>query len=334
MTSILSGTAGSPRAPQILVIDDGSAVVRQLAVLVGPLAKVTLVAGPAEALEVLHRDAPDVVLVAASAAAPGGLEICTTIRKTPAWAELAVLAVSPETDAACQVRALEAGASDVITDPLCAAVALARVRTHLVLKQRTDQVLSLSVLDAVTGIANRRAFDAALEQECRRACRSGTILSLLTVDIDDFKPFNEHYGHVAGDQCLRQVATVLAASVRRPGEIVARYAGEEFSIILPVCGKDDAMGLGEKARAAVEALQIPHKWSKAGPVVTVSVGVASVDFTLEPKGSGGSQETGPLLVADALRESVLALLQTADGALYEAKRGGRNRVAWSPAPAS
>ena len=318
-----------PERPiRILVVDDDVSSARLLAQIVNDLGEVTVTGDGREAIELVRRQPPDVILLDGEMPGLNGYETCKTIKLMPTLVDVPILFVTAYADTTSEVRALESGAADFIPKPLNPAVVRARLKTQIALKQRTDQLSRLAVVDSLTGIANRRAFDHALEQECRRACRAGTILSLLLVDIDHFKLFNDHYGHQAGDECLRKVGTTLAACVRRPGEVAARYGGEEFALVLPVCDRDDALGLGEKTRKAIEGLQIPHARSKTVPFVTVSVGVASVDFTLDVK------DSGPLLVADALREAVLSLIQTADGALYDAKRGGRNRIAWSEAPAS
>ena len=165
---------------------------------------------------------------------------------------------------------------------------------------------SLALVDGLTGIANRRRFDAELEREWRRASRSRMPLSLVLLDVDCFKLFNDLYGHPAGDECLRRVAAELAGVSTRAADLVARYGGEELAMVLPDVDADAATRLAESARARIEALAIPHGASTAAPVVTVSAGAA----TRHP-GRGSSAAT---------------LIAAADGALYLAKRQGRNRV--------
>ena len=160
--------------------------------------------------------------------------------------------------------------------------------------------------DGLTGVANRRAFDMALDEEWRRAHRLGTLLSMILLDIDSFKAYNDGHGHQAGDACLRAVAQAVANTPRRAGELVARYGGEELAVILPGTSKDAALVVAENLRLRVLELALPHPGSKAAPVVTVSAGVACA----EP-GLGGSS-------AD--------LVAAADRALYLAKERGRNRV--------
>lgn len=173
------------------------------------------------------------------------------------------------------------------------------------LDEANRKLASLSLTDGLTGIANRRYFDDHLDQEWKRAMRDTHPLSLIMIDIDQFKAYNDYYGHLAGDDCLRQVARVLKSIPARPGDLVSRYGGEEFALILPQT-KDGAMVLGEKCRAAVEGAGIPHNASSVKSVVTVSVGVATVvpDVGTEPA----------------------QLILAADQALYRAKILGRNHV--------
>ena len=143
-------------------------------------------------------------------------------------------------------------------------------------REKAEELRRLSTIDPLTGIANRRAFEDALDQEWRRMMRHGTTLSLLMIDVDCFKRFNDAYGHVAGDQCLRAVAQVLAGKARRAGEMAARYGGEEFAVLLPHVDIAEAKKLGEVICAAVSDCRIPHEHSEVASYVTISVGAASI----------------------------------------------------------
>lgn len=165
-----------------------------------------------------------------------------------------------------------------------------------------------TVRDRLTGIANRRSFDSTLEREWRRAQRLQVPISLVLIDVDFFKKYNDRYGHQAGDQCLIQVAKALASGVRRAGDLVARYGGEEFVAVLFHTPRDDAFALAEGLRRAVESLGIEHEDAQGG-IATISLGGATCVPTQD-----GRPET---------------LVRNADLALYEAKAAGRNRVAWA-----
>lgn len=163
-----------------------------------------------------------------------------------------------------------------------------------------------STIDSLTGIANRRLLDERLEKEWRQALRASTPVAFLMVDVDDFKDFNDRYGHQEGDACLKRVAGILNAQAARPADLAARYGGEEFSLLLPGADRRGAETLAERLRAAVESLDISHAGSRAASRVTISVGGASL---IPTPGS-----------------SPASLIAAADQALYAAKAAGRNRV--------
>jgi diguanylate cyclase (GGDEF)-like protein len=189
-------------------------------------------------------------------------------------------------------------------------------------RETAMELRRLSSIDQLTGIANRRAFEDALGQEWRRMMRHGSTLSLLMIDVDCFKRFNDAYGHVAGDQCLRAVAQVLAGKARRAGELAARYGGEEFAVLLPHVDIAEAKKLGEVICAAVSDCGIPHEHSEAASHVTISVGAASIADLPELAATLSREGTLP----STTMPGATVLVETADHALYRAKKSGRNRV--------
>ena len=176
-------------------------------------------------------------------------------------------------------------------------------------EEANDRLQKFSYLDSLTAIANRRRFDEFLAEEWRRSARSGTPLSLIIMDIDNFKRYNDSYGHSAGDGALRQVARALAAGVHRAEDLVARYGGEEFAVILPGVAHEGAMVVAERLRTAISDLRLFHGHAP-GRILTVSVGVT----TAQPMWNSTSSQA----------------LRMADEAPYEAKRSGRNCVRVSP----
>jgi diguanylate cyclase (GGDEF)-like protein len=174
------------------------------------------------------------------------------------------------------------------------------------LRRVNEELLQLSSVDSLTGLANRRAFDQTLRLECARLKRTGSAFSLLMLDIDHFKALNDSDGHQRGDECLKLVGAELRRLVKRQSDLAARFGGEEFAVILPETGADGAAHLAELLRLAIASLELPHPASPVAPFLTVSVGVAT-----------------------AMREwpsSPEELVTAADQALYGAKKSGRNRV--------
>ena len=178
------------------------------------------------------------------------------------------------------------------------------------LEAANSMLEEIIVKDYLTGVFNRRHFDEMLEQEVARVARAGGELSMCMVDVDKFKLFNDAYGHLAGDECLARVAETMGTVLHRPGDQLFRYGGEEFSIILPNTGMENAVQVAERVRQAVSDLGIPHTGSALGHV-TISIGVAGLNAATARLGPAACQ----------------ALIQTADKALYAAKSGGRNKVA-------
>lgn len=180
------------------------------------------------------------------------------------------------------------------------------------LSNRNDELVQLSLIDTMTGLANRRRLDEHLVRMGEASARDEALLAVLMIDVDHFKGFNDRYGHLQGDRCLVAVATTVRAQVRRQDDLVGRFGGEEFLVILPRTDLAGAVGVGERIRAAIEGLAIEHRASEAAAVVTVSIGIAA------GRADGAMERDG--------------LLEAADAALYTAKRGGRNRV--EPGPGS
>jgi len=326
-TLVVDGLNPEPADPvqRLLVVDDDPSMVRLLSRLLTGMARIHFATSGEDALLQMRQNPPDLVLLDAEMPGLGGYETCRQIKADPALAHVPVIFVTAHTDTASETHALTIGAVDFIPKPLNPPVVQARVRTHLALKRQSDELRRLTATDALTGIANRRAFDDGLQLEWRRALRSHAPLSLLMVDVDYFKRFNDTYGHPAGDACLRAVARVLAGTARRAGDLVARYGGEEFALFLPATNASDAFRLGESLCQSVAALAIPHAASAVAAHVTVSVGVATLvlpcDGVEPPRAARHDCDQSARCLA-----APQALLALADEALYAAKAAGRARV--------
>jgi diguanylate cyclase (GGDEF)-like protein len=298
--------AGPGKPPCLLVVDDQPINIQALYRIFAPDHRVLMATSGAKALALCKQDPPDLILLDVVMPEMDGHEVCARLKADDATRNIPVIFVTSHTDAEEETRGLELGAVDFIAKPVNPAVVRARVKTHLTLKAQSDLLRQMVFIDGLTGVANRRCFDERLGTEWRRAARSVSPLALLMLDVDHFKRYNDHYGHQAGDECLRRVASAIRASLLRPGDLVARYGGEEFACILPGTDFDGALAVGSGIEQRVRGLQIEHANSDVADVVTISIGVAT--GLPEPE-------------ADAGR-----LLALADAQLYRAKHSGRGRA--------
>ena len=270
-----------------------------------------------------------------------GMTLVRFYRNNPTTRDIPVIVLSSKDDPQVKSDAFSNGATDYLVKLPEKIELLARIRAHaksyLVQKERDNafrtmekmqeqlsainnelahsnrELKRLSSMDGLTGLANRREFDTTLKQEWQRATRTELPLSLLFADIDYFKRYNDSYGHQAGDDCLKKIADSLQHTVHRPADLVSRYGGEEFVMILPDTTSGGALAVAEKVLAHIADLNIPHKHSDAVDHVTLSIGVA----TLCPEEGSSPDE----------------LVEAADKALYKAKENGRNCIEVAQPPA-
>lgn len=309
---------------KVLVIED---TVTSATLVCHQLTKMGLVALHARdgesGIAMFKQERPDLILLDIIMPGMDGFEVARCIRELESesdWTPIIFLTARTSDDDL--QRGIDVGGDDYLAKPVSEVVLKAKVRAMqriaqmryslLVLTRKLDdanrELTRLSAVDGLTGIANRRRFDESLLREWRRAARGGLPLALLLVDVDSFKQFNDGYGHQVGDECLKAVARTLEQKLRRPTDLVARYGGEEFAAILPETSESGALAVAEAMRAGVEGLSITHRFSSAAPVVSISIGVATL---IPPRGDDNG---------------FIALLKAADEALYQAKAIGRNRV--------
>ncbi|MDT3377711.1 diguanylate cyclase domain-containing protein [Labrys portucalensis] len=289
----------------VLIVDDDRINRTILAELLQRECRILLAKdGPSALQRAQDERSIDLILLDVSMPGMDGYEVLRRLRSEPQTANIAVIFITALTDEQDEERGLSLGAADYVFKPISPAIVRARVRNHLKLVAQRNELERLSEKDGLTGIANRRYFDKAFELAWRHAVRSGDPLSVAMIDVDHFKEYNDHYGHGAGDEALRQVAQALARAAGRPYDVVARYGGEEFVMLLP--GLHELEPLLERLRQAVLDLDLPHARSRTAEAVTISCGgvVAFVSQTDKPA----------------------ALLGWADKLLYRAKQQGRNRV--------
>ena len=282
-------------------------------------------------IEAFKRERPDLVLLDIIMPGLDGFEVAQRLRQLERDGEWTpILVLTARTSDEDLQRGIEVGGDDYLIKPVSEVVLKAKVRAMqriaqmryslLVLTRKLDEanreLTRLSSADGLTGIANRRRFDETLLKEWRRCARDGRPLTLLLMDVDFFKPFNDNYGHQVGDECLKAVARTLAETLHRPSDMVARYGGEEFAAILPDTDQTGARAVAEALREAVQGLAITHRFSAVSRVVTLSVGLAC-EYPARGDDNG-----------------FVRLLKSADAALYEAKKNGRNRVEVAAAAAA
>ncbi len=294
--------------PTLMIVDDMAANIKMLANLLKADYHIQAAKTGHKALEMAQSHTPpDLILLDVKMPDMDGYEVCNRLKNHAATSRIPVIFVTAMDEVRDQTHGLSLGAVDYITKPFHAEIVRARVKTHMTLKHQNDQLETLSHIDGLTQVANRRCFDQALRHEIKRHSRNGRPLGLIILDIDFFKPFNDHYGHGKGDECLVQVATTLQAVIKRPSDLFARYGGEEFVALLPDTTQQGVLQIAEAMRQAVINLNFPHAYSQVADHVTISIGCVSqtVATTTTPED----------------------VLNTADSALYAAKRQGRNQVA-------
>jgi diguanylate cyclase (GGDEF)-like protein len=290
---------------RILVVDDAMENIQILHAALQDEHEVLFAMDGPRALEIAHSQRPDLILLDAVMPGMDGYAVCKELFASKDTCDIPVIFVTALKSPEDETRALDAGAADFISKPVNAAVVRARVRTQLTVKRQRDALRALILLDALTGVANRRAFDERLEAEWRRCGRAGLAVSLLMVDIDHFKLYNDHYGHQAGDTTLVQVARAMQRAAGRSQDLVARYGGEEFAILLPQLDTAGATGVARRLMHELEMLDLPHAASPTERRLTVSIGIASM--------------------VPGEHSQPSSLIQVADALLYQAKADGRNR---------
>jgi len=291
----------------LLIVDDQPANIKVLANLLKNDYMIQVANNGKKALEIARgKSPPDLILLDIMMPEMDGYTVCRELKSDVASSKIPVIFITALDEAANEAKGLDLGAADYISKPFHNEIVKARVRNHMSLKIRTDLLEEMSHLDGLTRIANRRHLDATLARELKRHVRNKNPLGLVMLDIDYFKPYNDNYGHGKGDECLIRVAAALQQTIQRPGDLLGRYGGEEFVVVLPDTDKAGVLKMANALRAAVTAINCPHEFSKVADHVTISVGAVAA-----------------LMVND---ESALGLLKKADSALYEAKRQGRNRV--------
>lgn len=292
---------------RILIVDDSPQNIKVLGTILKDEGyQINVAQDGKQALEMVEKVPPTLILLDIMMPVMNGYETCKKLKENPESKDIPIIFLSSKIEPKDVVTGFDIGGADYITKPFNASILLARVKTHITLMKKSKQLKEMSQKDGLTMIANRRRFDEFLEMEWRRCLRNQCPITVIMIDIDHFKAYNDFYGHLQGDDVLRKVAKTLESFIQRPGDLTARYGGEEFAVILGDTDEKNALQLAWKMCGQIEKQQIPHEKSSVTNVVTASFGVATV-FP--------GEDSSPAL-----------LLESADKQLYEAKKEGRNQV--------
>lgn len=293
-------------AQKVLVIDDVDMNAALIAGVIRSLCEVQTASSGAQGLQMAQQYKPDLIVLDVMMPDMDGFEVFQQLKSDTRTAHIPVIFLTAMPEPSAEELGLNLGAADFIAKPFRTPVLLARVRYHLEQVQQRRMLERMTHVDALTGVANRRAFNAMLPREFSRLQRHNLPLALLMIDVDDFKAFNDHHGHIQGDECLQTIAQTIAQSLQRAADMVARYGGEEFVCLLPETDWEGAVQIAQNIQHRITQLQLTNRYAQAAEIVTVSIGVAAA----RASEVGSSQQ----------------LLALADQRLYRAKATGRNRI--------
>ena len=291
----------------VLIVDDSPENITVLGALLRQECTVRVATSGEKALQIVNSDhPPDLILLDVIMPGMDGYEVCNMIKANPATKNIPIIFITAKSGEDDEVKGFELGAVDYITKPFSPVVIKARVRTHLELKRYRDLLMNTSYFDGLTGIPNRRRFDEYFSSMWSFSVRESLPLSLIMIDIDNFKMYNDYYGHLEGDICLVKIAQALSGILKRKSDLFARYGGEEFVCLLPDTDHDGALKIARDFQETVLSLQIRHAESAIKRYVTISQGVASIvpDTEISQK----------------------SLIVNADEVLFKAKNSGRNEI--------
>lgn len=295
----------------VLIVDDSLENTHLLAQALVENYEILIANSGNEALSIVQQiPTPDIILLDLSMPDMSGYEVCRQIQLEENTMAIPIIFLTTLSDAENKAYGLQSGAVDFISKPFDLSNVEEKIKNHLALKHYQEILNITADIDALTQIPNRRRFEEMLAIEIRKARRNRTPLSVIRIDIDYFKSYNDTYGHIEGDDCLREIANVLKKTLKRAGDLVARWEGQQFTCLLPETNLKGAAHVAENIRKAVLNMRIPHQSSPEEKIITLSLGVAT--------GIGTHKNTG--------EESLETLLGHAQAALIKAKEAGRNQV--------
>jgi diguanylate cyclase (GGDEF)-like protein len=289
----------------VLIVDDERANIIALTDILETEYEVFAVIDSREALETAEEDMPDVILLDILMPGMDGYQVITELKKQEKTKQIPVIFITGLDSVEAEERGLALGAADYISKPFHSPIVRLRVQNQIKIIEQYRIIERLSLYDQLTGLHNRRSFEKHMAAEWKRAQREQTPISLLMIDVDRFKNYNDTYGHQQGDEALVTVATSIAQTLKRPSDFAARFGGEEFIVILPNTSQHGALDVAEQIRSGAEqSVLLREGVETAG--ITLSIGVATRTH--------------------GMAYTIDELIRDSDAALYEAKNKGRNRV--------
>jgi diguanylate cyclase (GGDEF)-like protein len=289
----------------VLIVDDENSNIMTLTHILNPYYKVYASKTGENAIKAAEKYMPDVVLLDILMPGMDGYTVLAALKESEKTRDIPIIFITGLSDAADEEKGLSLGAADYITKPFSPSIVKLRVKYHIKMVEQLRAIEQLSMYDQLTEISNRRNFDKQVQLEWRRAERDTTPISILVLDIDNFKNYNDTYGHPQGDVALKEIAVALKHVLKRATDFVARWGGEEFVVLLPNTSAKESYETAEKIRQYISEVPIPCEDGSITKV-TVSIGVNTVMLTHE--------------------STIAHFISKADKALYTAKNSGRNRV--------
>ena len=296
----------------ILVVDDQETTITLLTKILSPLYTVCSAQCGKDAIVFAEEHQPDIILLDILMMDMDGYAVLSELKKSDKTKNIPVIFITTLTDDAEEEKGLKMGAVDYITKPFSPAIVKLRIRNQIRILENLQTIENLSKIDQLTNLPNRRSFEEKISLEWARALRDQIPISILMIDVDFFKNYNDTYGHQQGDIALKTVANIFMETIKRPCDFAARWGGEEFTVLLPGTDSPGALEVAEKIRKCVENTEIKNS-ETLKTKVTVSIGV----YTIAPGGKSTSAS-----------HSIDEFVSGADKALYEAKEKGRNRTCY------
>lgn len=288
----------------ILIVDDDPINSTVIHNLLATTYKAHVVESGEQALDFCATNLPDLILLDVMMGGISGLETCKRLKNSQHTQHIPVVFITSILDQDSENRCWDAGGVDFVSKPVNGITLLNRIKSHLTLKLQADFLRRMTFIDGLTGLYNRHLLSEVISKGILHTNRSGSPFSLMMIDVDWFKAFNDTYGHLVGDDCLRGIANAIRQTLHRPTDVAMRFGGEEFLCFLPQTDIAGAKHIAAKLLKVVEGLGLPHKSSPFG-VTTISIGICTVD----PHTNKNNRQ----------------IIGQADSALYKAKQSGRNR---------